>query len=106
MIFKHILVCRPKYFDVVHYKLNSHMLMKKNVNRNLALQQWMSLRDNIERCDVKVDFIKPKKNLVDMVFAANGALIYKNKAIVSKFNAEPRKPESFEYFKFFYNNKK
>ena len=96
-------MCRPKYFDVVHYKLNSHMLMEKNVNRNLALHQWMSLRDNIERCDVKVDFIKPKKDLVDMVFAANGALIYENKAIVSKFNAEPRKPESFEYFKFFDN---
>ena len=94
MIFNHILMCRPKYFDVIHYKLNSHMLMKKNVNKNLAFNQWASLRNNIERCDVKVDFIKPKKNLVDMVFAANGALIYKNKAIVSNFNAEPRKLET------------
>lgn len=97
-------MCRPKYFDVIHYKLNSHMVMEKSINKNKALLQWKSLRNKIETCDVDVNFIKPKKGLVDMVFAANGALIYKNKAIISKFNAIPRKNESFEYLKYFTNN--
>lgn len=101
MIFKHILMCRPKYFDVVHYKLNSHMLMEKSVNVKNAFTQWKNLKNKIDDCDVDISFIKPKRNLVDMVFAANGGLVYKNSAIVSRFNAVPRMPESLEYFKFF-----
>ena len=61
MIFKHILMCRPKYFDVIHYKLNNHMIMKNKVVRNEALNQWYNLYDNIRKCDVKIDFIRPKK---------------------------------------------
>lgn len=96
-------MCRPKYFDVIHYKLNSHMLMKQNVNKLTALTQWKQLREKIEKCDVKLDFIRPKRGLVDMVFAANGGLVFKNKAIVSRFNAIPRMPESLEYFRYFTN---
>ena len=104
MIFKHILMCRPKYFDVIHYKLNAHMLMKTNIDKPVALSQWQSLRNKIGDNNVNIDFIKPKKGLVDMVFAANGALIYEKKAIISKFNAKPREPESLEYYKYFKNN--
>lgn len=104
MIFKHILMCRPKYFDVIHYKLNNHMIMKNKVVRNEALNQWYNLYDNIMKCDVKIDFIKPKKNLVDMVFVANAGLIYDEKAIISNFNAIPRKNESKHYDNYFKKN--
>ena len=87
MIFREILICRPKYFDVIHYKLNVHMSMKNQIKYKVTLKQW----DNLERifinCGVKINYIKPQKNLVDMVFSANGALIYKNKALISNFNA-------------------
>jgi len=101
MIFKNILMCKPKHFDVVHYKLNSHMLMKRDVNRSKSMTQWLSLKQNLENCLVDLEYIKPKKKLVDMVFAANGGLIYKNKALVANFLAIPRQPESKQYYNFF-----
>lgn len=103
-MFKNILMCKPKYFDVIHYKLNEHMLMNKNVNLDLAYIQWNNLKNNIIKAGVDVKFIKPQKNLVDMVFAANGALIYNNKALISNFNAIPRKDESKHYYDFFKSN--
>ena len=78
MIFKEILLCKPKYFDVIHYKLNAHMIMKNKVNYNLALQQWRSLEENLLNNNVKINYIKPRKNLVDMVFSANGGIIFEN----------------------------
>jgi N-dimethylarginine dimethylaminohydrolase len=101
MIFKKILMCKPKYFDVVHYKLNSHMLMQRDVNIGKSMTQWVSLKHKLDDCLVDLKFVKPKKNLVDMVFAANGGLVYKNKALVANFSAIPRQPESKYYYKFF-----
>ena len=94
-------MCRPKYFDVIHYKLNEHMIMRKKINYEVALKQWRSLERKLIYNDVKINYIRPKKKLVDMVFSANGALIYKNKAIISNFNAIPRKKESKYYYNYF-----
>ena len=104
MIFKEILLCKPKYFDVIHYKLNAHMIMKNKVNYNLALQQWRCLEENLLNNNVKINYIKPRKNLVDMVFSANGGIIFENKAIVSNFRAIPRKNEAKYYANYFENN--
>ena len=103
-MFKNILMCFPKYFDVVHYKLNEYMIMKKKVNFNLAFKQWKNLENNLLYAGVNIKYIKPQKNLVDMVFTANSALIYDNKALISNFNAIPRKNESKYYFNFFHSN--
>lgn len=94
-------MCKPTYFDVIHYKLNAHMLMQKQVNKNTAMMQWSLLKNTLQSCNVNVNFIEPKEGLVDMVFAANGGLIHDNKALVSNFTAEPRKGESSEYFNYF-----
>ena len=97
-------MCKPKYFDVIHYKLNSHMLMQQKVNYDRSYIQWRNLESNLLCQGVKINYIKPQKTLVDMVFAANGGIIYNNKAIVSNFNAIPRKKESEHYNKFFNEN--
>jgi N-dimethylarginine dimethylaminohydrolase len=75
--------------------------MQRDVNKSKSMMQWVSLKQNLENCLVNLNFVKPKKNLVDMVFAANGGLIYKNKALVANFSAIPRQPESKQYYKFF-----
>lgn len=103
-MFRNILMCKPKYFDVIHYKLNEHMTMRSKINYDISYNQWMSLVNNLLYQGVKINYIKPKKNLVDMVFSANGAVIYNNKAIVSNFNAIPRKKESYHYNNFFISN--
>lgn len=105
MKYNRLLMSFPKYFDVIHYNLNVHMKMTRKVNKQLAHRQWGDLFNILQSNNVKVDLIPPKKNLVDMVFAANGALIYKNLAIVSKYKAIPRDGETQCYVDYFkYNN--
>lgn len=103
-MFRNILMCKPKYFDVIHYRLNDHMTMKNKINYDKSYQQWMSLVNNLLYQGVKINYINPRKKLVDMVFSANGALVYNNKAIVSNFNAIPRKKESDYYNNYFISN--
>ena len=47
MIFKEILMCKPRYFDVIHYKLNAHMIMRNKVNYDMVYIQWRNLQNNL-----------------------------------------------------------
>jgi N-dimethylarginine dimethylaminohydrolase len=101
MKYNRLLMSFPKYFDVIHYNLNVHMTMSRNVNKQLSHRQWGDLFNILQSNNIRVDLIPPKKNLVDMVFTANGALIYKNLAIVSKYKALPRQGETECYVDYF-----
>ncbi len=100
-MFRKMLMCQPKYFDVIHFQLNKHMVMKRPVDKVLAKEQWQNLVTKIVGNNVKLSFIEPKNDLVDMVFSANGGLTYKNKVIVSNFDAVPREEESLHYIEYF-----
>ena len=85
-------MCKPTYFNVVHKNLNAHMLMNNCVDKHRANMQYWNLTRLLSNLDVNIKFIEPEDGLVDMVFAANGALIDSRSqtAIVSKFHAIPR----------------
>ena len=89
-------MCSPAYFDVIHNGLNYHMNMHRPVQQDLALSQWNNLKSILAH-ESNVSTIPPKSNLVDMVFAANGALLYKDQAVVANFAALPRKEESVHW---------
>ena len=36
----HLLMCCPIFYEVVHYKLNNHMKMKRPVNIKKVISQW------------------------------------------------------------------
>ena len=99
-------MCKPQYYDVVHKNLNVHMQMHHAVNKQKAFMQYFNLYHALRNIGVKVDYVEPQPGLVDMVFAANGALIdpTSNTAIVSNFSAEPRKSESVYWNKFLRSN--
>ena len=103
MRFNKIMMCKPTYFDVIHYRLNAHMNMSRHVNLSLAQFQWDSLYKGLINMGVSVDLIEPVPSLVDMVFTANSAITYKDKAVISNFNAVPRKGES-KYYDVFYKD--
>jgi len=103
-MFRRILMCKPQHFDVFHYKLNDHMLMQRSVNKKLASTQWEGLVNKILNKRINIDMIKPEKNLVDMVFAANVGLIHKKNAFISNFTAVPRRHEHDAYKKYFSQN--
>ena len=105
MFFKKIMMCEPRYYNVIHPQMNYHMKMKRHVNYNLAMLQWEKLVSILIANNVKINFQKPVPNLVDMVFTANAGLIYRNKALISNFTAQPRVSESFYHNSFFLSNK-
>ena len=96
-----MLMCYPKEFDVIHYKLNHHMGMVKTVDKSEALKQWGRLKDIFVNNGIEVNLIEPAPGLVDMVFTANGAILHKNLAIISNFKATPRADEADHYEKWF-----
>lgn len=93
---RRILMCKPLYYDVIHPNLNVHMNMKRPVDKSIAMMQYWNLTNLLRNNNCDVQYINPQPNLVDMVFAANGGLIYppNNTAIVSKFRAIPRQKET------------
>ena len=100
-----VFMCNPKYFDVIHRDLNYHMKLEKNVNKDLAIKQWTNLYTLLQDIPVEVELINPVESLVDMVFAANAALIDNRTytAIMSNFRAIPRIPETLYWAEFLEN---
>ncbi|HVO80992.1 MAG TPA: arginine deiminase-related protein [Terriglobales bacterium] len=69
---KRVLMCPPTFFDVRERK---NPYMRLPIDRERAQQQWESLRRALEESGVKVEIIKPVKDLEDMVFAANQVFV-------------------------------
>ena len=97
-----LFMCKPKYFDIIHKNLNIHMTMEQCLNKQKANMQYWNLTRLLSNIGFNIKFIEAQKTLVDMVFAANGALIDSttNTAIISNFRVEPRKAEK-EYWRIF-----
>ena len=100
-----IFMAKPTYFDVIHKDLNNHMKMDTPVNKTLSNVQYENLVNILKSVSANIKFIAAVPNLVDMVFAANGALIHRpsKTAVVSSFAAKPRQKESV-YWKQFLKN--
>ena len=90
-------MCNPKFFDVIHKNLNYHMKMITSVDKQKADMQYWNLTHLLKNIGMSIDSIEPKEGLVDMVFAANGALLKHDTAVISNFNARSRIPESLHW---------
>jgi N-dimethylarginine dimethylaminohydrolase len=71
---KQVLLCPPRYFDVVDQK-NPYMSGKSTVDRVKATAQWQALCAALEDSGYEVVTIDPAPGLEDMVFAANQAFV-------------------------------
>lgn len=91
---KAVFVCEPKYFDVIHLGQNPYMTGKNKVNKKKAQEQWLNLIIAIGNCGIPVHFQKPEKGLYDQCFTANHAFCFGLKAMVAKFAAPAREPET------------
>jgi len=99
-----ILMCPPDYFGI-EYEINPWMHVEIDADRDLAKKQWNNLY-NILSKEVKADIklIEPRPGVPDMVFTANAAVIYKKKAIISRFRFDQRKPEEKYFGEWFEQN--
>lgn len=95
-----ILMCRPTYFDVV-YEINAWMSTDEPFDRQIAEQQWLKLYELYESLGYEIELIEPVKNLPDMVFTANGGLVYSDKVVLPTFKHPERQPETLVFKKWF-----
>lgn len=90
-------MCRPDYYGI-EYEINPWMNVKVQADHSLAVKQWKNLYDILKNdLNADIKLIEPKKDVPDLVFTANAAVMHENKAILSRFKHQQRQPEE-KYF--------
>ena len=96
-----LLMCAPTYYGI-EYEINPWMSRSQQSNRGQAGAQWEELRRLLqERLDVDIHTIESQSGLPDMVFTANGGLVWNHKFIVSNFRYEVRRGEAAHFEEWF-----
>lgn len=94
------LMCPPEHFDV-RYSINPWMDPGKPVDTRLAMTQWERLRETYLSLGHQVHLIEPVPELPDMVFAANGASVIGNRALIARYRYPQRAAEAPAYCAWF-----
>jgi N-dimethylarginine dimethylaminohydrolase len=96
-----LLMCPPIYYGI-EYEINPWMSRSRQSNRQIAQDQWNGLYRVLENeMGADIDLIRPRSGLPDMVFTANGGLVWENKLIVSQFRHEARRGEASHFENWF-----
>jgi len=103
VIMTKILLCDPSHYGIT-YKINPWMDPKNGANRVTAITQWKYLRDKLEDLGAELHYIKPQKNLPDMVFTANAGIVSGNKFFISRFSYPERQGEEKFFIEWFEDN--
>ncbi len=88
----HILMCPPDFYGI-HYEINPWMDMSRQAEHAVAVEQWQSLNRHIRDAGAEVSLLEPVAGLPDLVFTANAAMIYRRRALVSRFRHRQRQGE-------------
>jgi len=94
-------MCAPDYYGI-EYEINPWMSRAKQITPKQASEQWQALRRVLEE-NMKVDIfnLQSQPGLPDMVFTANGGLVWDHKFIVSNFRYEVRRGEAAYFEEWF-----
>ncbi len=94
-------MCEPKFFDI-EYEINPWMHTDNQVDTQLAQIQWHRLYQIYsQQLGWKVKLVQPVEHLPDMVFTANGGIVYKNKVVLPNFRHPDRQPETEKFESWF-----
>jgi N-dimethylarginine dimethylaminohydrolase len=88
----HLLMCPPDFYGI-QYEINPWMNLERKTDHAIAVQQWSALRNILEGLGAKISLLDPQPGLPDLVFTANAALIFRNRAIISRFRHQQRQGE-------------
>jgi len=88
----HILMCPPDFYGI-EYEINPWMNKERPSDHQRAVRQWTGLHELLEACGAKISLLEPVHGLPDMVFTANAAMIYRDRAILSRFRFPQRQGE-------------
>lgn len=100
-----ILVCNPRYYEVV-YSINPWMHpVERPADRDLAISQWHGLVALLKQVGANVVVMEGQPGLPDMVFTANAGLVFQNKKVVlANFKYPQRRLERKFYQEWFEAN--
>jgi N-dimethylarginine dimethylaminohydrolase len=87
-----ILMCPPEYYGI-QYEINPWMSRLRQSDRPTAEQQWSDLRRALEAAGATIALLPPVEGLPDMVFTANAALVYRDRAVMAHFRHPERQGE-------------
>jgi N-dimethylarginine dimethylaminohydrolase len=85
-------MCPPDFYGI-HYEINPWMDMSRQAEHAVAVEQWQALYQHIVAAGARVSLLDPVQGLPDLVFTANAAMIYRNRALVSRFRHRQRQGE-------------
>ena len=87
-------MCPPDYYEIA-YEINPWMSVKRKIDSKRAQKQWQDFYELLTvKLKVQVELLKPVPQLPDLVFTANGGLVYKKYFVRSNFRHKERQPEA------------
>ena len=87
-----ILMCPPDFYGI-EYEINPWMHTERQADQPTALAQWNDLCRILTAHGATIELLTPVPGLPDLVFTANAALIYRERAICSRFRHHQRQGE-------------
>ncbi|CAM5414088.1 Amidinotransferase OS=Streptomyces alboniger OX=132473 GN=CP975_10100 PE=4 SV=1 [Streptomyces alboniger] len=93
-------MCPPAHFKVT-YSINPWMDPAKPVDVPLAVAQWEDLRDRYRSLGHTVEELTPRRDLPDMVYAANGATVVEGRVLGARFAHREREEEAAAHLEWF-----
>jgi N-dimethylarginine dimethylaminohydrolase len=89
----HILMCPPDFYGI-HYEINPWMNLERQAEHSVAVDQWRQLHDHIGgEAGAEISLLEPVDGLPDLVFTANAAMVFRNRALLSRFKHRQRQGE-------------
>ncbi|MFP6666412.1 MAG: amidinotransferase, partial [Pirellulales bacterium] len=85
-------MCPPEFYGI-EYEINPWMDRRQGADPQIAERQWTALRAAIEEAGAATSLLPAVEGLPDMVFTANTALIFRDRAILANFRHAERQGE-------------
>jgi N-dimethylarginine dimethylaminohydrolase len=93
-------MCRPDFYGI-HYEINPWMNSARQADHPLACEQWAALHSQLVAAGAAIVEVEPAAGLPDLVFTANAALIYGDRAVISRFKHPQRQGEEPHFRRWF-----
>ena len=87
-----ILMCRPEHFGI-EYEINPWMHVAVEVDHERAVEEWEALYSLYTELGETIALTTPRAGLPDMVFSANAAVLWRRRAVLSRFHHAERAGE-------------
>lgn len=85
-------MCEPEFYGI-EYEINPWMQRSRPADRELAQAQWRALHDLLVSCCASIERLPPVRGLPDLVFTANAALVFRQRAYLAQFKPQQRRGE-------------